>query len=248
MSFELRRLVCGYHGKPVVHEISLKIEPGDGLALLGPNGSGKSTLLRTLVGLLSPISGEVSLSGAGASEWPQRVAFVPQEEPANFPFTVRQVVMMGRLPHSPGFADTAEDHAVVQAAMERADCASYADRAVTELSGGEKQRGYIARAIAQLSGPDGPKVLLLDEPSTHLDFKHQALLVRLIRELREEGIIVIAAWHDLHLSAASCNQALLLVEGRTQFQGDTAELMTPEKLAAAFDAEFDFGSGPRIRL
>lgn len=246
MSFTLQGLTCGYHGKPVVHDVSLSLGEGDALALLGPNGSGKTTLLRTLIGLLNPLSGKLDLAGVKAEDWPRQLAFVPQEEQINFPFTVRQVVMTGRLPHSPGFSDTAEDHEVVEAAMARADCASYADRPITELSGGEKQRAYIARALAQLSGPVGPKVLLLDEPSTHLDFKHQAMLVRLIRELRAEGLIVIAAWHDLHLSSASCNHALLLVQGRTSFQGDIAELMNADRLKSAFDADFEFAAGPRI--
>lgn len=247
MSLTLDRLVCGYHGKPIVHEISLTLPPGEGLALLGPNGSGKSTLLRTLIGLLAPISGRYSLTNVNAVDWARQVAFVPQEEPVHFPFTVRQIVMMGRLPHSPGFTDSIEDHRVVQAAMERTDCASYADRPVTELSGGEKQRAYIARALAQISG-EGPKALLLDEPSTHLDFKHQAMLVRLIQEVRSEGTTVVAAWHDLHLSAASCNQSLLLVGGKTQFQGPTEELMTPDRLERAFDAKFNVAAGPRVSI
>lgn len=260
MTFAARDLSCGYHRKVIVHPQNFSLNPGDALALLGPNGSGKSTLLKTLTGLLTPVGGSVVLSGSsGAAEyaakaktppppWPRHVAFVPQEEAVSFPFSVRQVVMMGRLPHSPGFSDSREDHEIVNRAMARADCLAYADRPVTELSGGEKQRAYIARALAQLSGSDGPKVLLLDEPSTHLDFKHQAMLVRLIRDAREEGMIVVAAWHDLYLSASSCNQALLLVEGQTRYQGPTEELMSPDLLAAAFDAEFELSPGPRIRL
>lgn len=248
MSILTKNLACGYHGRPVVKSISITLEPGDGLALLGPNGSGKTTLMRTLIGLLDPISGTVEIHGVDRNEWPKRLAFVPQEEAITFPFTVRQVVTMGRLPHSPGFGDTAEDHRVVGEAMERADCADFADRPITELSGGEKQRAFIARALAQISSSEGPRILLLDEPSTHLDFKHQALLVRLIRELREDGVTVIAAWHDLHLSSASCNRALLLVGGETRFQGEMSELMSPDRLRDAFDVEFDLSAGPRIRV
>lgn len=269
MIFSAQGLQCGYHDHVVVHPQDFLLRAGDALALLGPNGSGKSTLLKTLTGLLTPIAGNVALSGlepdlteghkgkdtilyeakakSPPREWPKHIAFVPQEEAIAFPFTVRQVVMMGRLPHSPGFVDTVEDHQIVEGAMARADCLEYADRPITELSGGEKQRAYIARALAQLTGED-PRVLLLDEPSTHLDFKHQAILVRLIRELREAGFIVIAAWHDLQLSLASCNQALLLVDGAARYQGESGRLNDPAILANAFETEFAETSGPRLKL
>lgn len=256
MSITVRDLACGYQGKPIVEPLSFTLEEGQALALLGPNGSGKSTLLKTLIGLLTPIDGSITVGDAQAysrshrappASWPRHLAFVPQEESIAFPFSVRQIVMMGRLPHSPGFRDSTEDMRIVDEAMVRSDCADYADRPITELSGGEKQRVFIARALAQLSGP-GPRVLLLDEPSTHLDFKHQGMLVRLIREVRSEGVIVIAAWHDLYLSASSCDEALLLVGGKAQYQGPTEALMNPDRLRVAFDTEFELSPAPRIRV
>lgn len=253
MSFKVEQLACGYHHREIVHPLDFALQPGDGLALLGPNGSGKTTLLKTLIGLLPPLQGQVSYAGLTyaapakhpTNDWVKKIAFVPQEEAVAFPFTVRQIVMMGRLPHSPGFTDTEEDRSLVEAAMVRADCAPYADRPITELSGGEKQRAFIARALAQLGGPG---VLLMDEPSTHLDFRHQAMLVRLLRELREEGMIVLAAWHDLQLSSASCNEALLFVEGTVEYQGPIADFMEPARLQTAFQAEFDLIATPRLKL
>lgn len=253
MRFAVEGLAGGYFDRQIVHPLSFELHPGDGLALLGPNGSGKTTLLKTLIGILAPLAGKVELGDMVYAspakqpphDWVKRIAFVPQEESVAFPFTVRQIVMMGRLPHSPGFQDTVEDREIVEAAMVRSDCAAYADRSITELSGGEKQRAYIARALAQLGGPG---VLLMDEPSTHLDFKHQAMLVRLLRELRDNGMIVIAAWHDLQLSAASCTKALLLGDGQVRYQGPIDEFMDPDRLAEAFETEFAAILSPRLKL
>ncbi|MEQ1822356.1 MAG: ABC transporter ATP-binding protein [Fimbriimonadaceae bacterium] len=252
MSLVVNQLECGYRGQRIVGPASFELEQSDGLALLGPNGSGKTTLLKTLVGTLRPISGSAKLAGEIApatQEWSRSVAFVPQEEAVSFPFTVREIVMMGRMPWSPGFRDTEEDIAATNAALQRADCLKLADRPVTEMSGGEKQRTLIARALAQI-GQDRsrPRVLILDEPATHLDFAHQTMLVSLIRELREEGVIVIASWHDLHLPAHACNIVALMLNGQLQRLGSIADTLKPEILSATFGAQFYVESTPVLKF
>jgi iron complex transport system ATP-binding protein len=251
MSLTVQKLECGYHGKQIVAPISFELSRGDGLALLGPNGSGKTTLLKSLVGSLRALSGSVSLGDVKhySKDWSRCVAFVPQDEAVAFPFTVREMVMMGRMPWSPGFADTVEDVHATEAALARADCLELADRPITEMSGGEKQRTLIARALAQIgSDSSRDRLLLLDEPATHLDFAHQTMLVSLINELRREGVIVIASWHDLHLPAHTCNLVALMVKGQLERFGATDEVLNPTTLSSAFGAEFLVSSTPVLKF
>ncbi len=252
MSLSVQNLECGYHGKRVVEPINFDLVGGDGLALLGPNGSGKTTLLKSLVGSLKPLSGKASLGDEirpNSKEWHRSVAYVPQEESVSFPFTVREMVMMGRMPWSPGFADTEEDNLATEAALRRADCDGLADRPITEMSGGEKQRTLIARALAQIgSDSSRSRLLLLDEPATHLDFAHQTMLVSLINELRDEGVIVIASWHDLHLPAHTCNKVALMVKGKLERFGPTDEVLNPATLGQAFGAKFLISATPVLEF
>lgn len=211
---EACELVCGYGGKPVLAGLSLAVQAGERVALLGPNGSGKSTLLRAFAGLLKPDSGEVRLSGEpvgklSVREIARRVATVPQEETPRFAFTVRQMVTMGRLARSAGLFDTAEDREEADRAMDLADCLRLEDRPVGELSGGERQRVLIARALAQ-----GAPLVLLDEPTSHLDPAHQLATARLIRELSDRGVATITAIHDLNFAGRVAERAILLEGGR----------------------------------
>lgn len=231
-------LTCG-HGAPTLRDVGLRIEAGETVALLGPNGSGKSTLLKTFAGLLRPLGGEVriggdDLSGLKPREVARRIASVPQDEAAPFAFTVRQIVTMGRLARSYGLLDTSEDAEAAEAAMLRADCASLADRPAGETSGGERQRALIARALAQ----DAP-LLLMDEPTAHLDAPHQAWIVRLVRELSNEGRAIVVALHDLNLAAAMADRAVLLAEGRVAMDAPTETVLASDRLDAAFKTTFD---------
>ena len=231
-------LSCGHVG-PVLEGVGLRVEAGETVALLGSNGSGKSTLLSTLAGLLPPLAGEVRVSGDDlrslrVQEVARRVASVPQDETAPFAFTVRQLVTMGRLARSHGLLDTPEDALAAEEAMRRADCAALADRPANETSGGERQRALIARALAQ----DAP-ILLMDEPTAHLDAPHQSWIVRLVRELAAEGRAVLVAIHDLNLASALADRAVLLAGGRVAMDAPTVEVLASDRLDAAFGTEFD---------
>lgn len=215
MSFavEVKGLAGGYPNREVLRQIQLGVRPGECVALLGPNGSGKSTLLKALVRGLPRWQGEVRICGAELAtarphEIARQVALVPQEETARFAFRVADVVAMGRLCRSDGLFDTPEDREKSRKAMERADCAHLADRPYTELSGGERQRVLIARALAQES-----PVLLLDEPTSHLDPAHQVEVAELVRSLSREGVTSIAAVHDLNLAARIADRGILLRRG-----------------------------------
>ncbi len=236
---EAIRLRCGYPSRTVLDNADVRVSAGEVVALLGPNGSGKSTLLKTLSGTLKPESGEVRIEGDPISalsyrERSKRIGFVPQEELPPFPFLARQIVVMGRLPHSPGFFDAPEDWVRVKEAMTRADCWTLADRPVTELSGGERQRVLIARALAS-----DARSLLLDEPSAHLDVGHSLALVALLRELARDGHGVLMAVHDLNLAAMVADRAMLLGDGRVRADGPTDQVLLDAELDAVYGVDFE---------
>ena len=231
-------LACG-HGAPTLTGVDLRIEAGEAVVLLGPNGSGKSTLLSTLAGLLSPLAGTVrlgedDLSTLRAREIARRIASVPQDEAAPFAFTVRQVVTMGRLARTGGVLDTPEDAVAAEGAMARADVAGLASRRMDRISGGERGRTLIARALAQ----DCP-LLLMDEPTAHLDPSHAAWTVRLVRELAAEGRGVLVALHDLNLAAAMADRVVVLADGRVAAEGPPEAALAEGTLDRAFGTRFE---------
>jgi iron complex transport system ATP-binding protein len=206
--------------------------------LLGPNGSGKSTLLKTLTKTLSPISGEITLEGKKQNELSfaqlsQKVAYVPQEELPPFRFTVRQVVLMGRLPLSAGFFDTPADQEATDKALAEADCCAIAGRPVTEISGGERQRVLIARALAQSTD-----LLLLDEPTSHLDIGHQVAIIQLAQRLQSQGKALLTAMHDLNLAADLGDTALLLSEGKVAMIAPVEEVLASPMLDKTYGVPF----------
>jgi iron complex transport system ATP-binding protein len=222
----------------VISGVSVRLAPGDLTAIIGPNGSGKTTLLRLLSGALSPRSGQVSLDGRPMSaihrqEIARRVAVVPQELAIPFPFSVRQLVEMGRTPHLSGSwmrHDSESGRGLVSQALEATGTAQFASRPITELSGGERQRAIIAMALAQQ-----PAFLLLDEPTTHLDIQHQVEILRLLQVLnRERHIAVMATMHDLNLAAMYFDQILLLDQGRIVSAGAPAEVFSEDRLRRVF--------------
>lgn len=232
-------LTAGYQGRTVLNQIALSVSPGERVVLLGPNGSGKSTLLKALVRSLPHQSGSVQLEGLdlkGASprQIAQKVAFVPQEEPARFPFLVSDVVAMGRLARSNRLFDTAEDRAVAKKAMERADCAYLADRFYTELSGGERQRVLIARALAQET-----PLILLDEPTSHLDPAHQVEVATLVASLSNEGVTTLAAVHDLNLASRMADRAILLERGVIRADGPVQAILTSPTIDQVYGVTFE---------
>jgi iron complex transport system ATP-binding protein len=224
---ELRDVHFAYEGRPVLRGVSLEARPGRVLGLLGPNGAGKSTLVRLAAGLLRPGRGRVLLEGRDLSAWSrraiaQRVALLPQDSQPPPAFTAREVVSLGRTPHLGWLgAEGPHDRAVVARALELTDAGDLADRPVDELSGGERQRVLLARAIAQ-----EPRVLLLDEPTLHLDLGHQVgLLDLVVRLARQGGLAVLAVFHDLNLAARSCDELALLSQGRLVAAGPPDEVL-----------------------
>jgi iron complex transport system ATP-binding protein len=225
----------GYPGRDVLRDVSFTLRPGELCALCGPNGAGKSTLLRLLLGLHEPGAGQVELGGAPVAslsrrEIARRAALLPQESPVELPLTVREVVALGRLPHLGRFeAERPEDGAAVARALDATDTAALADRPLTELSGGERHRAHLARAIAQ-----GAAVLLLDEPVAGLDLVHQLRALELLRATVDGERGAIVALHDLTLAARYCDRILLLEGGRLRADAPPAEVLTPETLARVF--------------
>lgn len=231
-------LTVGYGPQVVVRDVDLTVSPGEVVALLGPNGSGKSTLLRSLLHLIAPLAGEVWLQdqpseGMNVAERARRAAYVPQEERPAFGFTVGEVVLMGRTAYADGLFESPEDHAAARAAMMRTDTMALAGRRLDHLSGGERQRVLLARALAQEA-----RLLLLDEPTSHLDPGHGVQLASLIREASGEGYGVLCAVHDLNWAAMTADRVVLLHEGRVALTGAVTEVMTSEALDAAYGVRF----------
>ncbi|MFB6137490.1 MAG: ABC transporter ATP-binding protein, partial [Halobacteriaceae archaeon] len=218
----------------VLDGVVLRAHPGELLGVVGPNGAGKTTLLRAVNGTLSPASGTVTVAGddvtaLGARERGRRVATVPQRTTLSFEFTVREAVAMGRHPHRSRLALRDDDGERVAAAMARTGVARFADRPVTAVSGGERQRVLLARAVAQ----DAP-VTLLDEPTASLDVAHAVRTLSLASDLADDGHTVVAAIHDLNLAARFCDRLALLADGRVRRVGAPADVLDPDVLGDAF--------------
>jgi len=226
---------------PVLTQFSLDVRPGVFLGVVGPNGSGKSTLVRALSRALRPASGAVLLGESdlytdlSARQSARAIGVVPQETAVSLDFSVREVVRMGRAPHLPRrpFAsETAEDERIVSEAMRAARVEELADRTVPTLSGGERQRVLFARALAQQ-----PDVILLDEPTAHLDLRHQTETLTLARGLAHDGgKAVLAVLHDINLAAAYCDALVLLHAGRIVAQGPPEQVLTAANLQDVYGA------------
>lgn len=226
-------LSAGYQERPVLHNLDFRAKSGEVVALIGPNGSGKSTLIRCLSGTLDPTAGSVSIDGNDLSEMSAKeiardVAVVPQTEDSVFEFSVYDVVAMGRYP----WGD--DDRGHVKWAMENAGCEDLADRKVTELSGGEKQRVLFARALAQ-----GGSILLLDEPTAHMDVGYQIATLSLARELARQGHTVVVALHDLNLASGFADRAFLLHSGRMAAEGTVESVLSSNEIESVYGASFD---------
>lgn len=227
-------------GRAILDNVSCAIRRGRLTAILGPNGAGKSTLLRVLSAELAPDAGEASLDGRPLRTWKaielaRRRAVLPQESLLSFPFRVREVVLLGRMPHSPN-GETARDHDIAREALARVDMAHAGDRTYTTLSGGEKQRVHLARALAQIWEDTGePRTLLLDEPTSNLDPSHQHATLALARGLADDGVTVVAILHDLNLALAYADDVLVIRAGRVAAAGPVEATLTPELVSGVFN-------------
>ena len=235
----VKNVSAGYGRKLVVRDITMHVPEGEFVGLIGPNGSGKTTLLRVISGVLAPSEGEVLLRDAplrtiGKRRLAQMMACLPQELASDLAFTVREIVLMGRSPHLSRIGrETRQDSEAAEKAMALADIADIADRFMTEISGGERQRAFIAMCLAQ-----EPQILLLDEPTSHLDVGHQLSLLDLVKRLnRRTGMTVVAVFHDLNLASEYCDRLLLLHQGRAEALGSPQEVLTAEIIRRVYQAK-----------
>ncbi len=239
MLFELEAVSFRYAEKTVIEDISLALFPGKFYGIVGPNGSGKTTLVDMLTGLRRPWQGSIRYQGRDIAAYSHKalsreIALVPQNFYINFPFTVREVVMMGRYPHIDRFAKPdAEDIRIVDAVMEQTATREFADRFITELSGGERQRVIFARALAQ----DTP-VIILDEATSNLDINYGLNLLKICtRRVRQEGKTVISVMQDINLAAAYCDDLVVMSGGRVMVQGATQQVLNPDAIRNVFNVE-----------
>jgi iron complex transport system ATP-binding protein len=235
--FELNDLSFGYASHPVLNGISTKVSAKEFVAIVGPNGAGKSTLLKILAGLVRGYTGSLKFCGESASRLSQRdlakkIAFVPQETHMAFPFTVQEIVSMGRLPHRPrSLFDAPGDVAAVREAMGLTDTAELSSRYFSELSGGERQRVVLASALAQ-----NPEILLLDEPTVYLDLKHQVQFYRILDTLNSQrGLTIVCVTHDVNLAAPHAHRMIALASGRIVAEGRPDDVLTPQHLYEIFE-------------
>lgn len=242
MRLDVAQVAVELSSRRIVNEVSLSVAPGEIVGLIGPNGSGKSTLLRAVYRMLRPAAGAVRLGGddvwqLSARESARRTGVVVQETPSDFEFTVAEVVQMGRTPHKGMLAqDTQDDAQIVLAALQRVQMDGLAERSFSTLSGGEKQRVLVARALAQQ-----PQFLVLDEPTNHLDIHYQLEILELVRGL---GITTLVTLHDLNLAAAYCQRLYLLRAGRIVAAGLPEQVLTPALLREVFLVDVVVGQHP----
>ncbi|WP_395335908.1 ABC transporter ATP-binding protein [Novosphingobium sp. BL-8H] len=219
----------------VLHGIDARLEPGTLVGVIGPNGAGKSTLARALLGLIDAHRGTITLDGQDFSALPvreraRRIAYLPQGQTLHWPLTVERLVSLGRLPHlGPISRITAADQAAIDEAMDRADVRHLATRVATELSGGERARALLARALAV-----GAEALVVDEPLASLDPGHQIDVMEMLSREAKGGALVLAVLHDLNLAARYCHRLLVIDEGRLVADGSPAEVLSEELLRTVY--------------
>ena len=241
-SIRVENLTAAYDRQPVLDEVGVNVSAGEMVGIIGPNGSGKSTLLKVIGRLLSPESGAVYLDGKSLPELSnvqiaRRMATLPQAPPTPPELTVRELVGYGRYPHVSWLKRfAAQDRDIIERTISTCNLDDLADRKLSTLSGGERQKAWIAMAMAQR-----PRVMLLDEPVTFLDISHQLEVMTLVADLnRSEGITVLAVLHDLNLAARYCPRLIAIRDGRIHSDGAANEVIQPDVLRAVF------GIGARV--
>ena len=251
----LKNIQYSYVRTPVLQDITFSVTPGDFFIIIGPNGSGKTTLMKLIAGIVQPGSGMLNILDRPIHDYSRRllarqIAFVPQSVPIDFPFTVKEVVLMGRSPYQGMLGlENKEDKEKTQQAIIFTGMAHLADRKMNQLSGGECQRAFIARAICQ-----EPSVLLLDEPTASLDLSHQIRIMDLMEKLKaEKQITIVMVSHDVNLAAMYGNRLLLLDKGRIAEIGPPREVLTYQNLERSYGCTLlvdknPLGDVPRVTL
>jgi iron complex transport system ATP-binding protein len=225
-----------YDKTDILCEVTFSVKQGEILGIIGPNGSGKTTILRLLTGIQHPLSGEISIAEKKLSFWNRKelakqIAVVPQDTFVPFNYTVREIILMGRTPHLRLLQfEGKQDYAILDQAMAFTDTLDLSTRYFDALSGGEKQRALIARALVQ-----EPTILLLDEPTAHLDLNHQIEILDLVKRLNaEQNLTVVFVTHDLNLAAGYCNRLILLSQGKIASSGPPKEVITESNILQVY--------------
>ncbi len=241
MSLQVKNATFAYGpSKNIFEGLTFSVRPYEVLCILGANGSGKTTLLKSLSGILQLKSGDVIIDDQNTRsltriEIAKTLGYLPQEHVSVFPYTVLQIVLMGRAPHLPLFASPSQtDVEIAEKMLERIGISHLKNKAYNEISGGEKQLVLFARVLTQ-----GPKILLLDEPTSHLDFKNQTLALRMINRLANEGLSVIMTSHFPNNALLYSSQVAIMKAGKFLAVGNTAEVMTEENLSQAYDMDVE---------
>jgi iron complex transport system ATP-binding protein len=235
---ELMHVSCRYADNEVLSDINVGIPEGDMVGIIGPNGSGKTTMIKAMTKILKPVAGEVRFEGTNIGQLSfkdlaRHVAVVARLGEVDMKMRVEELVLLGRIPHREGmrFMEQRADMDIAQKAMELTDVLRLRDRFVESLSSGERQLAFIARALAQ-----EPKLLILDEPTSHLDITHQVRLLDLIKRLNmEKGLTVVIVLHDLNLASQYCSRLLLINKGRLWKDGTPAEVLTYQNIEEVYE-------------
>jgi iron complex transport system ATP-binding protein len=254
MRLKVDNLAFGYYRKPIGSEVSFALESGEVLCLLGPNGAGKTTLFKTILRLLAPLAGTIAIDAEAIDRWSRRqlarvFGYVPQAQVGLFPFTVRDVVLMGRTAHIDLFATpSARDVEVAEEMLDLLGIVHLADQPYTEISGGERQITLVARALAQ-----EPKILVMDEPTASLDFGNQVRVLSEIKALAGRGIAVILSTHDPDQAFLCAHRVAILHKGRLAHLGPPQEVITSENLRAIYGVDVEIwpverGHGEQLRV
>ena len=252
LTLRIEDLGFSYDKKPVLQGVNLDIVKGEIIGILGPNGCGKTTLLKNLNKNLSPHTGcvlleDLDISDLTKKEVARKMAAIPQSNEIKFSFTVREIVSMGRMPFMGAFSgESRADMEIIDNAMERTGISEFGDRFINTMSGGERQRVIIARALAQT-----PSILLMDEPTLHLDISTQFDVLDLVRKLsKEDGLTVIIVSHDLPMVARYCDRVMMLKDHTIFAIGTPEDVLTPDNMREIFDVdailEFDEKTGQNV--
>ena len=235
-------------GKFLLRQFNLELTAGEVLGIIGPNGAGKTSLLNILSGDVSPVRGSYELLGRPMAAWEplsraRVLAVLPQLSLLNFPYTVEEVILLGRTPHRSGHK---RDRIILQEVLAATDTSRLQGRIYTQLSGGEKQRVQLARVFAQVWGDEGsPRLLLLDEPTTALDLAHQQLIMESIRRLADTGCGVAMVAHDFNLVAAAANQLVAISAGQPVSQGSPESVLTQSLFENIFGVQVTISTHPK---
>ena len=238
-------ITIGYRKVPILKGLSLKIHKNEFLGIIGPNGSGKSTLLKTICSILRPWKGSIllnnrELSHMTSKEIARLIGYVPQTSSFAFQFTCEDVVLMGRYAHN---GNKKEDYEVVKRVMELTDTCAFKDRKINELSGGELRRVIIARALAQ-----EPEILVLDEPTVHLDINHSMETFKLLLELQSKGITIIAVLHDLNIASEYSERVVIVNDGVVLRDGPPEDIITEKTIRETYGTDVNIIKNPISHL